>query len=437
MDQSSGQPQPWNIAAEAAVHIAALMDLLRQACQRQELLLSVERGLTGWTDVRCKAGHEFSIMGLDVVSTPKPYGRDPSTPWCKRCRSASWVRECLDVLESVARAQGVELKATERDDESGEGHVVFAAKCSKGHRFDATGRDATNWHGEAVEILCPDCYQAAKIAEGFAKVEAVLRETRATVAKKYRNAAEIRCRRGHLHTFHVDSPDGREAIHPNFCRACAKLVTFQEFSEAAKDLGITVLESQWIAKSRSHRAVCFAGHEFGLVPNKMKRGCPECPRAMYGGAVPPHDVYYVVSGLDATTGKETVKPGISSGVGFNRLRQHAEDGLTVQHLRICGLPLGMARALEGFVLRGLDGEGWLSTRGVEYFPAEALQDVMDLVGEWFTDQPGLTIRSVVVDVDEVYGAAEAAAVREVVDLDVDAAVVFDSGDLTPVAALTR
>ncbi|MEU0354999.1 hypothetical protein [Streptomyces cyaneofuscatus] len=43
----------------------------------------------------------------------------------------------------------------------------------------------------------------------------------------------------------------------------------------------------------------------------------------------------------------------------------------------------------------------------------------------------------VVDVDEVYGVAEAAAVREVVDLDVDAAVVFDSGDLTPVAALTR
>ncbi|MFJ6438437.1 hypothetical protein [Streptomyces sp. NPDC091416] len=132
-----------------------------------------------------------------------------------------------------------------------------------------------------------------------------------------------------------------------------------------------------------------------------------------------------------------MKPGISSGAGHNRLRQHAEGRLTVQHLRVSGLPLGMARVLERFVLGGLDGEGWLSTRGVEYFPAEALQDVMDLVGEWFTDQPGLTIRSVVVDVDEVYGAAEVSAVREVVDLDVDAVVVFDSGDVTPVAALTR
>ncbi|WP_327335822.1 hypothetical protein OG384_04110 [Streptomyces sp. NBC_01324] len=374
---------------------------------------------------------------MDLVSSSGPVGRDPSEPWCKKCYNVEWVAECLAALQSVAEAQGVDLEATDGRDESGEGHIVFAAKCTKGHRFEATGRDATNWRGEPVNVLCPDCYQAAKSAEGFAMVEAVLHETRSSVAKRYRNAVEVRCRRGHPHTFYVDSPDGRRAIRPDFCGACDKLAKFQEFSEQAKDLGITVLASQWIAKSRSHRAVCFAGHEFGLVPNGMKRGCPECPRGMYGGTVPPHDVYYVVSGLDATTGKETVKPGISSGAGYNRLRQHAEDGLTVQHLRISGLPLGMARLLERFVLGGLDGEGWLSTRGVEYFPAEALQDVMELVGEWFTDQPGLTARSVVVDVDEVYGAAEASAVREVVDLDVDAAVVFDSGDVTPVAALTR
>ncbi|MFE7535162.1 hypothetical protein ACFU67_12930 [Streptomyces rhizosphaericola] len=433
----SERSQSWDVSAEAAVHIRALMDLFRQACQQQGWTLLQERGLTGWTDVSCSVGHEFSVAALSLVSTSKPFGRDSGEPWCKKCFNAEWVAERLAALRSVAEGQGVDLKATDGRDESGEGHIVFAAKCPKGHRFEATGRDATNWRGEPVEVLCPDCYQAAKITEGFAKIEAVLRETRSTMAKKYRNAAEIRCRRGHPHTFYADSPDGRRAIHPNFCRACTKLVTFQEFSEAAKDLGITVLESQWIAKSRPHRAICFAGHEFGLVPNKMKRGCPECPRGMYGGAVPPHDVYYVVSGLDATTGKETVKPGISSGVGHNRLRQHAEDGLTAQHLRICGLPLGMARALESFVLRGLDGEGWLSTRGVEYFPAEALQDVLDLVGEWFTDQPGLTTRSVVVEVDEVYGVAESVAAREVVDLDVDAAVVFDSGDLTPVAALTR
>ncbi|WP_157878158.1 hypothetical protein [Streptomyces torulosus] len=93
-------------------------------------------------------------------------------------------------------------------------------------------------------------------------------------------------------------------------------------------------------------------------------------------------MYYIVSGLDTTTGKETVKPGISSGSGYNRLLQHAEDGLIVQHLRIPGLPVGMARALETSVLDGLDREGWLSTRGVEYFPVAALQDVMDLVGGW-------------------------------------------------------
>lgn len=429
--------EPWDVNTEAVVHISALMGLFRRACQRQGWTLKQVRGLTGWTDVRCGAGHDFSVCALDLVSTPRPFGLDPSEPWCKKCFNREWVAECLASLQSVAEAQGVDLEATDGRDESGEGHVVFAAKCPKGHRFEATGRDATSWNGEPVDVLCPDCYRAAKSAEGFALVEAVLHETRSSVVKRYRNAVEVRCHRGHPHTFYVDSPDGRRAIHPNFCGPCDKLAQFQEFSEQAKDLGITVLESQWIAKSRSHQAVCFAGHEFGLVPNKMKRGCPECPRGMYGGAIPPHDVYYVVSGLDATTGKETVKPGISSGAGYNRLRQHAEDGLTVQHLRISGLPLGMARVLERFVLGGLDGEGWLSTRGVEYFPAEALQDVMDLVGEWFTDQSGLTTRSVVVDVDEVHDLAEASAVREAVDLDVASAVVFDSRDVTPIAALTR
>lgn len=163
----------------------------------------------------------------------------------------------------------------------------------------------------------------------------------------------------------------------------------------------------------------------------MKRGCPLCPRGMYGGTVPPHDVYYVVSGLDAATGEDTVKPGISSGVGHNRLRQHADDGLAAQHLRITGLPLGMARALERFVLAGLDREGWLSTRGVEYFPLSALHDVMDLAGEWFTDQPGLSARPVVVDVSDVYNAVVAPEVLDVVDIDVDSAVVFDSDDTRP------
>lgn len=429
--------EPGDVSTEAAVHISALENLFRQACQRQGWTLGEERGLIGWTDVRCCSGHEFRVRAWDLVSTPKPFGQNSSDPWCKKCCNVELVAERLAALQSVAKAQGVDLKATDERDESGEGHVVFAAKCPKGHLFEATGRDATNWHGEPVDVLCPDCYQAAKIAEGFAKIEAVLRETRSTMAKRYRNAAEIRCRRGHLHTFYVDSPQGREAIRSDFCGACDKIAKFQEFSERAKDLGITVLESQWIAKSRAHRAVCFAGHEFDLVPNKMKRGCLECPRGMYGGTVPPHDVYYIVSGLDATTDKGTVKPGISSGGGYNRLRQHAEDGLTVQHLRVSGLPVGMARELERFVLNGLDREGWLSIRGVEYFPAAALSDVMDLAAEWFTDQPGLSIRPIIVDPRDVFDAVTAPELPVVMDLDVDTAIVFDSDYARAVAALTR
>ncbi|MFI8872518.1 hypothetical protein [Streptomyces sp. NPDC055243] len=427
----------WDMIPEAAAHVGALMDLFRQACQRQGWALCAERGLIGWTEVRCSGGHEFSVRAWDLVSGRRPPGISPSEPWCTKCRKADWVAECLTVLKSVADAQGVELTATDERDKSGEGHVVFAAKCRKGHHFKATGAEARSRRGDPVDVLCPGCRDAAAFAEWFAEVEAVLRVTRSTMVKRYSNASEVRCRRGHAHTFYVDDWRRRKTISPDFCGACNKLGQFQEFSEQAKDLGITVLESQWIAASRAHRSVCFAGHEFGLVPNKIKRGCPECPRGMYGGAVPPHDVYYIASGLDAATGEETVKPGISSGSGYNRLRQHAEDGLTVQHLRISGLLPGMARVLERFVLDGLDREGWLSTRGVEYFPLAALQDVMDLAGEWFTDQPGLSIRPIVIDPRDILDAAKTPESLDVVDLDIDTAVVFDSDDVTAVAALTR
>lgn len=427
--------EPLSVSAEAAVHISALEALFRRASKQQGWTLTQDRGLAGWTEVRCSAGHEFSVRAWDLVSTPRPFGVDPNLPWCSECRSADWVAECLAVLRTVATAQGVTLVATGEKDDSGDGHVVFAATCSKGHTFKTAGPRARGWNNHQVEFLCPDCRRAADYAEGFTKIEAVVRETRSTVIKKYTNGADVRCRRGHPYTFRLDTHVERYAIRPDFCNACAKLAKFQAFSEGAKDLGITVLESHWIAASRPHRAVCFTGHEFGLVPNKMKRGCPECPRGMYGGAVPPHDVYYIVSGVDATTGMETAKPGISSGEGYNRLRQHAEDGLAMQHLKIQGMPLGMARVLERFVLDGLDREGWTSIRGVEYFPAAALHDVMDLAGEWFTDQPGLSPRPIVVDASDVYDAAAADALA-VMDVDVATAVVFDSDDMKATAALT-
>lgn len=428
---------PRDVSEEAAIHINALMDLFRRACQQQGWAIGSGYGLTGWTEVTCSEGHEFSVKPLDLVSSPKPFMRKPGEPWCKKCHAASWVAESLTLLKSVAAAQGVELTATDERDTSGDGHIVFAAKCSKEHRFTTTGRDARNWRGGDGKTLCPVCVKDAEFAEGFARIDAVIQETQSVVVKQYRNGVDVRCRRGHLHTFRVNDYQDRQAIRLDFCGECARLGKFQQFVEKAKDLGIIVLESQWIAASRPHQAVCFAGHEFGLVPNKVKRGCPECPRGMYGGAVPPHDVYYVVSGMDATTGKETVKPGISSGSGYNRLRQHADDGLVVQNLRIQGMPAGMARALEKFVLDGLDREGWLSTRGIEYFPAASLQDVMDLACEWYTGQPGLAPRPFVVDDEDVLDPVEPSSAPDVMDIDADVAVVFDSHDGARIAVHTH
>lgn len=57
---------------------------------------------------------------------------------------------------------------------------------------------------------------------------------------------------------------------------------------------------------------------------------------------------------------------------------------------------------------------------------------MDLACEWFTDQSGLTSRPFVVDIDDVLGPVKSPAVSEVVDIDADDGVVFDSDATAPV-----
>ena len=88
---SHERSNPRDVSEEAAVHIRALMDLFRRACEQQGWTIGRGYGLTVPTDVTCSEGHEFSVRALDLVSSPEPFRRKPGEPWCTKCHAAGWV----------------------------------------------------------------------------------------------------------------------------------------------------------------------------------------------------------------------------------------------------------------------------------------------------------------------------------------------------------
>ncbi|KQX50976.1 MULTISPECIES: hypothetical protein [unclassified Streptomyces] len=124
---------------------------------------------------------------------------------------------------------------------------------------------------------------------------------------------------------------------------------------------------------------CVAGHLSSVVVSAaVKRGtlCARCS----GRDHPEPTVYYVA------TGGGMVKPGISSGDGRGRLDTHrVTHGIDRTRRLVTGLPVGVARSVEGHVLDRLALEGVRPVRGYEYFGAEHADRVMALADERFTE----------------------------------------------------
>lgn len=390
---------------EAATHLKELRRLFELIMTDQGQTVVRYNGLRGRTSVRCPEGHTEVVTPLDVVDGRTAW---PTTLKCRACSNAALAEKFNAALKKLARRQRATLTDTGRRNR--DGFTEYDCRCNRGHAFTIGGEDGTRasvfgkWHKgmpgphrvrtpddpffNQDDTLCPWCRQEDKYAAAHAKAMEVIESTGAVIVKRYSNGLGVLCKRRHRtgwghHSFNYDEPN---EISSGFCRDCTRFEQLEDLRSRAAKLGITVLEDTWLAKSRGHRAVCYVGHEFDLVPSKLGRGCTECPRNTYLPGSPDHSVYYVVSGVDRLTGRQTVKPGISTGSGWNRLRDHAADGLTNRHILTTGLPQGFAQTLEVFVLDYLKANGWHPTRGREYFPDQARVEVLGEASNWLANE---------------------------------------------------
>lgn len=212
-------------------------------------------------------------------------------------------------------------------------------------------------------------------------------------------AKSVRCLSGHVFTLPAQDPrigwkpspnrglfDFTESDpHEHPCPTCKKIRNTPKlaaFKANAASQGVMLLEP--LAGRVSQRVVicCVVGHLSQIGINQGYDAEVLCRVCRTGRVVPPHDVFYVVSGTDAVTGIPTVKLGISSGTGHKRLEQHAAVGLSERHLVRAGLSKGVARTLEVALLTHLTDGGWKRTRGEEYFSVDALPAIVSFAEDW-------------------------------------------------------
>ena len=250
----------------------------------------------------------------------------------------------------------------------------------------------------------------------------------------------IRCAQGHL-------AESRPATALHSGNACPKCTGTwwgkgaEEFFAALDRFGVTLLEREWLGGGKPHPAICASGHPCAPRPNAIKRGrgvCRACagqdmevaraeflgrlaaqgahlaPEETYHGANEPHhvicgqghdcwphpttsqqgggvcrrcshrdwDVFYVVTGQEA----HTVKFGITSGTGAQRLNTHRKKGYETVEFMLTSLPGRMAQDIEKAVKATLQLAGTSPVKGREYFDISALAVILDVAAGYAGDK---------------------------------------------------
>lgn len=181
----------------------------------------------------------------------------------------------------------------------------------------------------------------------------------------------VRCPEGHLGAPWPSNVMRGQGV----CNTCAHRSTSVARTSAAEsafrtlldELGAT-LTGPWKGTRAPHSVLCPAGHECAPTPTNLKRGSGLC--RLCAGKV--WDVFYVVASHDMT------KFGITSGDPRPRLRQHQKAGLNCIGVWT-KLPGIAAPSLERELIDLLNEAGVQAVKGREYFPANCLDFVMDVV----------------------------------------------------------
>jgi len=161
------------------------------------------------------------------------------------------------------------------------------------------------------------------------------------------------------------------------CRTCASRdskAAEAAFRARLAELGATLLEPEWLGVNHPHRVLCAAGHECGPHPASVAAGRGIC-RICAGKA---WDVFYVV----ADQARQRIKFGITSGDPRDRLGRHALHGYAEVVRLAAGLPGSVAPDMERAVLATLRLAEAEPIRGREYYDGAALAVVLDVVDNW-------------------------------------------------------
>jgi len=183
----------------------------------------------------------------------------------------------------------------------------------------------------------------------------------------------VRCAAGHECSPRPTSVRGGGGL----CRTCVgqdPRAAEATFRARVAELGGVVLEAKWLGSLTPHRVRCAAGHEGRPQPNHVMEGtgiCRVCARQVW-------DVFYVVHDDDA----DHIKFGITSGDPRPRLREHARGGFTAVIRILEDLPGTTAPDMERLAISTLRLAGETPVRGREYYAANVLPVVLDVVDNY-------------------------------------------------------
>lgn len=259
------------------------------------------------------------------------------------------------------------------------------AVCKAGHKFERRAvdilEDVANPHRLPVAV-CRECavpeYAEASArslrsraqAQGIALVEPI-----------EGGSATALCVCGGTYTVYAHIYPGHPLLEDRcfICNVRAKSEELDWFYRQLEAEGVTTDRRPTNQHQRAN-ITCPRGHEDRLNARQaFKRGrvCRRCSGTVHNT---PFTVFYVVQHPETCV----VKFGVSRGSGESRLRQHAETGYTIRHLKVADLPGSLAKQVEDHCKAALAAAGWRPVKGAEWFEGAALESVIATASRMFT-----------------------------------------------------
>jgi hypothetical protein len=342
-----------SIAAEAAFR-ARLADL-------GAALLEPYSGARVRHHVRCAGGHDCWVTPTNAAK--------PGRGICRVC-----ARLDPACAETAFRAQMAELGATLLGPYVNTATRVWA-QCAAGHECWPLPNFVQQ--GGGICRTCAGKDPAAAEAEFRKRVAELGGEVLEPAYLGVDKPHQCRCPEGHIC---YPRPAGLKRFGMCFtCTGNDPVRAEARFRARLAELGAELLQN-YVNAVTPHRCRCQQGHICWPTPAHLQCGRGPCHICAYKI---PSTVFYVVAAED----RRIVKFGVSWGTGTNRLQAHRRDGYRTVIRLLTDLPPHLPMLMEDDVRATLRLAGFKPVQGREYFDADALALILDVVDNYPATMP--------------------------------------------------